>query len=86
MSLKDGLFSFDTRHCNRSTEYSIAPGLTDVLPDALRNQVLDFALTGGTVAAPPCKQQPRYDVSGKVTQFPQLEASVQGARFEAPKP
>ena len=50
--------------------------------ETLRDGILKFALNGGNVVAPPCTQQPRFNLGGALTQFPQVKAAsgVQGRR------
>ncbi|MBI5104230.1 MAG: MCE family protein [Solirubrobacterales bacterium] len=87
LNLKDGLPSFETRHCGNTTPVLGAP-VAGLLPEELRSRVLRFAFAGAetNVPAPPCKQQPRYNVSGKITQFPQVDANVDGLKAGLPQP
>ena len=55
-----------------------------MLSETLRDGILKFALNGGNIAAPPCKQQPRFNLGGTLTQFPQLKANVKGVQGRAP--
>jgi hypothetical protein len=44
---------------------------------SLINDVVRFAFPGGmgnSGIAPPCKQQPKFDISGEQTQFPRLKS------------
>jgi virulence factor Mce-like protein len=89
LSLKDGLAAFETRNCTgQSTlQLGVGPALPGVLTDALRDNILKFALNNGSVPAPPCKQQPRFSLhGGTLTQFPQLQPDINGARAGAPTP
>jgi virulence factor Mce-like protein len=52
-----------------------------LIPDELLQKVKDFAFGGATgqgVVAPPCRKQGLFDVSGKRTQFPQVDARPSG--------
>jgi hypothetical protein len=87
--LKDGMNSYETRHCaGQPTQvpFDLGPTINGVLSDALRSNVLKFALGDGQVAAPPCKQQQRFNFNGTLTQFPQLRESIQGVQAGAPAP
>jgi hypothetical protein len=87
LNLKDGLPSFETRHCGGGAPApTLGPAVEGILPDTLRDGILKFALNGGNVVAPPCKQQPRFNLGGTLTQFPQVKASVQGVQAGAPQP
>jgi phospholipid/cholesterol/gamma-HCH transport system substrate-binding protein len=89
LSLKDGLASFETRNCTGQSTFDLGlgPAVPGVLTDALRDNILKFALNNGSVPAPPCKQQPRFNLhGGTLTQFPQLQADVNGVRAGAPTP
>jgi phospholipid/cholesterol/gamma-HCH transport system substrate-binding protein len=90
LSLKEGLQSFETRHCQSGSgapNPTLGPAVDGVLSEALRNGILKFALNGGNVVAPPCKQQARFSLSGgRLTQFPQVTASVKGVQAGAPQP
>jgi virulence factor Mce-like protein len=90
LALKDGLPSFETRQCTGANAGKSAPVLgpavDGVLSDALRANILKFALNGGNVVAPPCKQQPRFNLNGTLTQFPQVRASVKGVQAGLPQP
>jgi phospholipid/cholesterol/gamma-HCH transport system substrate-binding protein len=89
LQLKDGLPSFETRNCTgQSTEQiGLGPAVPGVLSDALRQQILQFALNGGNIVAPPCKQQQRFNLNGgTLTQFPQLKPNREGVQAGAPQP
>jgi phospholipid/cholesterol/gamma-HCH transport system substrate-binding protein len=87
LSLKDGLASFETRQCTGQTlTPALGPAVPGALTDVLRDGILKFALGGGNIAAPPCRQQARFSLGGTLTQFPQLKASVKGAEAGAPQP
>jgi phospholipid/cholesterol/gamma-HCH transport system substrate-binding protein len=90
LNLKDGLPSFETRQCTgagagRSAPV-LGPAVDGALNDALRAGILKFALNGGNVVAPPCKQQARFSLNGTLTQFPQVRASVKGVQAGLPQP
>ena len=87
LSLKSGLASFETRQCTGQTlTPALGPAVPGALTDTLRDGILKFALSNGNIAAPPCKQQSRFNLGGTLTQFPQLKASVKGAEAGAPAP
>jgi virulence factor Mce-like protein len=89
LGLKDGLPSFETRNCTGqgTLQLGLGPAVPGVLTDALRDNILKFALNNGNVVAPPCKQQARFNLhGGTLTQFPQLQPDIQGARAGAPTP
>jgi len=88
LSLENGLGSFETRQCTgqNTLQLGIAPAVEGILTDALRDNILKFALNGGTVVAPPCRQQDRFNLGGTLTRFPQLKPSVAGAQAGAPAP
>jgi phospholipid/cholesterol/gamma-HCH transport system substrate-binding protein len=87
LSLKDGLASYETRQCTGQTlTPALGPAVPGALTDVLRDGILKFALGGGNIAAPPCRQQARFSLGGTLTQFPQLKASVKGAEAGAPQP
>jgi virulence factor Mce-like protein len=87
LNLKDGLLSFETRHCGGGAPApALGPAVEGILPETLRDGILKFALNSGNVVAPPCKQQPRFDLGGSLTQFPQVKPSVKGVQAGAPQP
>jgi virulence factor Mce-like protein len=89
LNLKDGLPSFETRNCNgqNTLALGLGPAVPGVVSDALRDNILKFALNNGNVVSPPCKQQARFNLhGGTLTQFPQLQPDIQGARAGAPAP
>jgi phospholipid/cholesterol/gamma-HCH transport system substrate-binding protein len=87
-NLKDGLLSFETRQCTGKSVQTpaVAPAVTGILDETLRDQIIKFALNNGNVVAPPCKQQPRFSLAGNLTQFPQLKADINGTEPGAPQP
>jgi phospholipid/cholesterol/gamma-HCH transport system substrate-binding protein len=86
-SLPTGLASFETRQCTGQTlTPTLGPVVDGLLPATLRDGILKYALGGGNIAAPPCKQQPRFNLGGTLTQFPQLKASAKGVEAGAPQP
>jgi phospholipid/cholesterol/gamma-HCH transport system substrate-binding protein len=87
LSLKDGLLSFETRQCTGQTlSPTLGPAVPGVLDQTLRDGILKFALNGGNVVAPPCRQQNRFNLGGRLTQFPQLRPSVKGTEAGIPAP
>ena len=57
-----------------------------MLTQTLRDNILKFALNGGNVVAPPCKQQARFSLNGQLTQFPQVRPSTKGVQAGLPQP
>jgi phospholipid/cholesterol/gamma-HCH transport system substrate-binding protein len=83
-NLKDGLYSYETRHCGNGVPTIVDSNLLDpltnlpVIGQSLADGIRKFAYgaTGsGAVAAPPCKQQPKFNVGGEVSQYPHVVAS-----------
>ncbi|WP_187369040.1 MlaD family protein [Baekduia soli] len=88
-SLPTGLAAFETRNCAgqpTSVPFEVGPAQEGVLTEELRTNIIKFALDGGNVVAPPCRQQARYDLAGTLTQFPQVRADIQGLRPGLPQP
>jgi phospholipid/cholesterol/gamma-HCH transport system substrate-binding protein len=86
-SLKSGLASFETRQCTGQTlTPALGPAVEGVLSETLRDGILKFALNNGNIVAPPCRQQPRFNLGGTLTQFPQLTPNVKGVQAGAPAP
>jgi hypothetical protein len=76
--LADGLPQYETRHCANGTP-TVVSGLTSLIPDALRQQIQQFAFAAnGSVPAPACTQQGPFHESGQVTQFPHIAAASSG--------
>ncbi|WP_027005791.1 MlaD family protein [Conexibacter woesei] len=89
LSLKDGLASFETRQCSGAAVTAaptLGPAVDGVLTQTLRDNILKFALNGGNVVAPPCKQQARFSLNGQLTQFPQVRPSTKGVQAGLPQP
>ncbi len=58
-----------------------------VITQVLREQVIRFAFGGsnaGSVPAPPCREQPPFDVDGRISKYPQVAADPSGSRQPAP--
>jgi phospholipid/cholesterol/gamma-HCH transport system substrate-binding protein len=86
-SLASGLSSYETRQCTGQTlTPALGPAVPGALTDQLRDGILKFALNNGNIAAPPCKQQPRFNLAGNLSRFPQVGASVKGLQPGAPAP
>ena len=76
--LAQGLPQYETRQCGRGTP-TVAQGLTNLIPDQLRQQILQFGFNnGGPIPAPPCKQQGPFHEGGVVTQYPHIAAASSG--------
>jgi phospholipid/cholesterol/gamma-HCH transport system substrate-binding protein len=86
LQLPQGMPVFEDRQCNRGNTFSIVdPGAGIITTDLIAN-VTKYALDGGTVAAPPCRKQPRFSVQGRITQYPQVQADINGLEPGAPQP
>ncbi|HET6508347.1 MAG TPA: MlaD family protein [Baekduia sp.] len=87
-SLKTGLSSFETRQCGSATapNPTLGPAVPGVMDETLRDNILKYALNNGNVVAPPCTQQPRFNLGGTLTQFPQVKANVAGLQAGLPQP
>ena len=72
--LDEGMWSFETRHCDRGGMPTVADSLTNLIPAQLRDSIIKYAFGGATsnVPAPPCKQQPKFPVFGETTQYPHV--------------
>jgi len=87
--LEQGLPSFDTRHCGRPnvpTVGEVDPSSESVVSQVLREQVIRFAFGGnnsGNVPAPPCREQPPFDVDGRISKFPQVAPDRAGSSVRA---
>ncbi|HWH92594.1 MAG TPA: MlaD family protein [Baekduia sp.] len=87
LNVKDGMLSFETRQCTGQTlSPTLGPAVDGVLSETLRSGILKFALNGGSVTAPPCKQQPRFNLGGTLTRFPQVKAGIKGVEAGLPQP
>ena len=64
------------------TLFELGREITSVLNlDELLQKIQDFAFGGATgqgVVAPPCRKQAPFEVSGKRTQYPQVDARSSG--------
>jgi phospholipid/cholesterol/gamma-HCH transport system substrate-binding protein len=87
-SLKSGLASFETRQCTSGAAPNpiLGPAVPGILSDTLREGILKYALNGGNVVAPPCRQQDRFSLGGTLTRFPQVKPSVNGLQAGLPQP
>ncbi len=65
---------------------TLGSAVTGVLSYTVREGILKFALNNVNITSPPCRQQPRFNLGGALTQFPQLKANVQGVQAGAPAP
>jgi phospholipid/cholesterol/gamma-HCH transport system substrate-binding protein len=89
LNLKNGLPSFETRHCTSGSGApapTLGPAVDGLLTQTLRDNILKFALNNGDVVAPPCKQQDRYSLNGALTRFPQVRPGIKGVQAGAPQP
>src|SRR3954468_3165619 len=90
LGLEAGLPSFETRQCQAGSgapNPTLGPAVEGALTQTLRDGILKFALNGGNVVAPPCKQQARFNLNGGVlTQFPQLRPDIKGVEAGLPQP
>ncbi len=73
-----GLPSFETRHCGRPNVPIVGEvdeSSQSIVSQVLREQVIRFAFGGrndGSVPAPPCREQPPFDVDGRISKYPQV--------------
>jgi hypothetical protein len=69
--------SYETRQCGRGDPV-IDNNNTAILPTGLQDNIQKYAFgpVGQPVAAPPCKQQPKFPFQGEVTQYPHVKAST----------
>src|SRR6478735_808400 len=76
-NLPQGMNSYETRQCGRGDPV-IDNNNTAILPTELQDNIQKYAFgpVGQPVAAPPCKQQPKFPFQGEVTQFPHVKAST----------
>ncbi len=72
--------------CQTSFTFNVPDPDPSVMTKTLRDTIVKIALSGGTVNAPPCNQQPRYDLAGTLTRFPQVKANVSGLQAGLPQP
>jgi phospholipid/cholesterol/gamma-HCH transport system substrate-binding protein len=77
--IRQGLPVFEDRHCGSGVPTVTNVPLPDVLPpadqlisDDLLGRIIQFGFNGGTVLAPPCRSQGRFDQGGEVTQYPHV--------------
>lgn len=84
--ITSGMSQFDTRRCGSSFTFTVPDPDPNVMTKALRDNIVKYALNGGTVTGTPCKQQPRYNLNGTLTRFPQVKADVGGLRPGLPQP
>lgn len=84
--LKTGMAQFLTTGCQTSFTFTVPDPDPNVMTKALRDNVVKYVLNGGTVEAPPCIQQPRFDLAGNLTRFPQVRADARGLRPGLPQP
>jgi virulence factor Mce-like protein len=76
--LEQGLPSFETRHCGRPNVPIVGEvdeSSQSIITQVLREQVIRFAFGGrndGSVPAPPCREQPPFDVDGRISKYPQV--------------
>ena len=80
--LEEGLPSFETRHCGRPNVPIVGEvdeASQSIVSRVLREQVIRFAFGGrndGSVPAPPCREQPPFDVDGRISKYPQVAADA----------
>jgi phospholipid/cholesterol/gamma-HCH transport system substrate-binding protein len=75
--LAQGLLSYETRHCGRGTEPTLAPNPpADVLAPAVAEGLRAIAFGGAQgVRSPACTAQAPFSTGGRITRFPQVVAS-----------
>ncbi|HEU4974332.1 MAG TPA: MlaD family protein [Baekduia sp.] len=92
LQLKNGLSSFETRHCDDTPTMQtpkLGPAKPGVMDETLRQLILKFAFGGDDSKVPPapaCTQQPRFNLDGTITRFPQVKANVEGLKAGLPQP
>ena len=86
-NLASGLQVFDDRNCTGAALPTLAGGLGPIGTFLGPSLTAQFEKVLGTTAtsaaspvAPPCKKQGPFTVNGRTTQFPQITASVAGAK------
>jgi hypothetical protein len=75
---------YDARGCGPALNFTVEN--SGQLDDELIKNVVEFALAGGRVDNVPCVQQPRFDVNGTITRFPQVRANPAGLQAGLPVP
>lgn len=79
-----GLDVYDSRSCGGPLNVTLdADGHME---DALIQSLLKYAFSGGTVPSGKCEQQPRFDIDGNITRFPQVKANPAGLHAGLPVP
>jgi ABC-type transporter Mla subunit MlaD len=75
--LPQGMNSYETRQCGRGDPTIVNNNLS-ILPQELQDNIQKYAFgpVGQPVAAPPCKQQPKFPFQGETTQYPHVKAST----------
>jgi len=77
--LARGLPAYETRHCANGVP-TLATGLLSLIPDQLRQQIVQFAYAGqSNLPAPPCRQQGPFHESAQTTQYPHVAAASSGS-------
>ena len=81
LQLRQGMPVFENRHCSNGMPAinnvplpPLPPAGGDLIPDALLNNIVQFAFNGTQRggAAPPCRLQGKYNFGGEVTQYPHV--------------
>jgi len=86
-ALPTGLAEFLTApNCATSFTFTVPEPDPSVMTKDLRDNIVAYALNGGTVHAPPCNQQPRFNLAGTLTRYPQVRANVSGLQAGLPQP
>lgn len=84
LGTEGGMDVYDSRACGGELNFTASTGGN--MPDALLQAVVDTALYGGKVESGRCVQQPRFNVNGNITRFPQVRANPAGLQAGAPVP
>jgi len=79
-----GLDVYDSRACGGELNFTATSGGN--IPEPLLQSIIDTALAGGKVESGKCEQQPRFDVNGTITRFPQVRANPAGLQAGPPVP
>lgn len=84
MSITSGMPVYDDRSCGGDMTFTVEnPG---TMRPEFAASITKWALTGGTVKSMPCIQQPRFNLNGTITRFPQVQPNPAGLLPGLPTP
>lgn len=84
LSITSGMPVYDDRSCGGDMTFTVEnPG---TIRDDFAQSITKWALTGGTVQSMPCIQQPRFNLNGTITRFPQVQPNPAGLLPGPPTP